>query len=124
MAKILIADDEPHILLGVEYLLQQKGHEVQKASDGSEVRVHLQSFLPDLVILDVMMPPSGIDEGFNLCQWIRENPGTQNTPVIILTVKAQESDRQKAEECGVSSYLTKPIDREALFRAIDSLTQR
>ncbi len=124
MANILIADDEPHILLGVEYLLQQKGHEVHKASDGSEVRVHLQSFLPDLVILDVMMPPSGIDEGFNLCQWIRENPGTQNIPVIILTVKAQESDRQKADECGVNAYLTKPIDREALFRAIDSLTQR
>lgn len=121
MAKILIADDEPHILLGLEYLLQQKGHELRTASDGSEVRIQLPSFKPDLVILDVMMPPTGVDEGFRACRWIKQNEATRDTPVIILTVKAQESDRQKADESGADAYLTKPIDREALFRTIDNL---
>jgi CheY-like chemotaxis protein len=124
LARILIADDEPHILLGVEYLLQQRGHEVHKASDGTEARMQLQSLHPDLAILDVMMPPSGVDEGLLLCQWIKENESTRNIPVIVLTVKAQESDRQKAQECGVDAYLTKPIDREALFQTIDRLVIR
>ncbi|NCO32361.1 MAG: hypothetical protein AUJ92_15750 [Armatimonadetes bacterium CG2_30_59_28] len=121
MARILIADDEPHILLGLEYLLQQLGHEVMKASDGTEVRVQLPSFNPDLVILDVMMPPSGFDEGFDLCQWIKETETSRHVPVIILTVRAQASDVEKAEESGVDAYMTKPIDRDALYKTIERL---
>jgi len=121
MARILIADDEPHILLGLEYLLQQQGHEVVTASDGAEARSQFTSCNPDLVILDVMMPPSGLDEGFEVCKWIKQSEHSRHVPVIMLTVRGQASDIARAEECGVDAYLTKPIDRELLYRTIERL---
>ncbi len=113
---ILIVDDEPNILVALDFLISQQGYAVEKAMNGQEALQKMANFQPDLVVLDVMMP--GMD-GFEVARQIRENPSHENTRIIFLTAKGSQADRFNGYATGAEIYLTKPFDNEELVRAID-----
>ena len=103
---ILIADDEPNIVLSLEFLLQEAGYEVRVARDGQEALDALAQQLPDLILLDVMMPRVS---GFDVCQRIRENPAWRGVRVVMLSAKGREVEVHKGLALGADSYVTKPF---------------
>ncbi|CAA0080163.1 Response regulator PleD [BD1-7 clade bacterium] len=116
MARILIVDDSPTETFKMEEILTRKGHQIWKASGGEEGVALAKKELPDLVLMDVVMP--GIN-GFQATRQLTKNAETSHIPVIIVTTKDQETDRLWGKRQGASSYLTKPIDEKALVKAID-----
>ena len=112
--KILVIDDEPGVLELVKYNLEEAGFGVDTASDGVEGLKKAQDSLPDLILLDLMLP--GID-GLEICRILRANPKTAGIPIIMLTAKASEMDRVVGLELGADDYVTKPFSpRELLLR--------
>ncbi|MFQ6133096.1 MAG: response regulator transcription factor [Armatimonadota bacterium] len=104
--RILVVDDEKHIVRLVEVNLRRAGYEVDKAYDGKEALEVLANQKPDMIILDVMMPQM---DGFEVLKELRGNPETAEIPVIMLTAKAQDADVFRGWQAGVDSYLTKPF---------------
>jgi DNA-binding response OmpR family regulator len=113
--KILLVDDEPDILFTVKKRLQVNGFEVETAQNGVIALEKVNTFSPDAVILDVMMPEIN---GYQVCRTLRENPETESLPVIMLTAKAQESDKFWGEEVGATYYVTKPFDDKELVATV------
>jgi DNA-binding response OmpR family regulator len=107
MAKvILVVDDEPNILLSLEYLMEQAGYEVRSARDGESALAEIERAPPDLVLLDVMMPKR---DGYEVCQMIRARPEWRDIMVIMLTAKGREIEREKGISLGADDYVTKPF---------------
>lgn len=115
---VLIVDDEPMARMLLRLMLVRAGYEVQEAADGYEALAKLQEQTPALIILDVMMP--GID-GFKVCQTIRQQPETINTPVIMLSAKSDINSVNKGLVSGATKYLTKPVSPESLTRHVKEL---
>lgn len=115
MAKILIAEDSPTTLAWMKQSLAPLGHTLLSATDGEEAVLLLKNDLPDLVILDVLMPKIN---GFEICRSIRADPKTKNTPVIIVTALTRESDRFWGQKQGADEYLAKPITAQQLQETI------
>ena len=119
--KILIADDEPNIVVSLEYLLQREGYEVHIARDGQEALEAIERELPDLVLLDVMMP---IKSGFEVCAMVRGNPAVAHTPILMLSAKGRDTDLAKGMALGADGYMTKPFaTRELVARVAEMLAQ-
>jgi CheY-like chemotaxis protein len=118
-AKILVADNDPSFLYAFEYIFGED-YEVFKAQDGLSARAMVEQELFDLVMLDVMMPPSGFDEGFHVCEYLKQNPKTKDIPVIIVTNRS-EQDRARAMEAGAEAYFTKPFNQTELRQIIEKL---
>jgi len=116
--RILIADDEPHILRALGFVLEREGYALQYAVDGEEALVMARQERPDLVILDVMMPRL---DGFKACRALRREPGLASTQVIFLTAKGQESDHQQALAAGADRYLTKPFSPSEVVDVVRQL---
>ena len=116
--KVLIADDEPNIVTSLEYLMQKKGFEVKIASNGDEALALVESFLPDVVLLDVMMPRKS---GYEVCQQIRERPDWQHIKVVMLSAKGREAEVNKGLSLGADSYVTKPFSNQELIAKIEGL---
>ncbi|MBK7410657.1 MAG: response regulator [Saprospirales bacterium] len=114
-AKILLVDDEPNILVPIEFLMQQQGFEVRKAFSGQEALDILPGYKPDVVVLDVMMP--GMD-GFEVAKRIRKLPGLRHTRILFLTAKGAEEDRMKGYSTGGEVYMTKPFDNDELIQIV------
>ncbi len=114
--KVLLVDDEPNILRALEFLVKQEGYDVVKATNGEQALGLVQSFRPDIVVLDVMMP--GLD-GYEVASRIRANSAFQNLSIIFLTAKGTQQDRFKGYESGGEVYMTKPFDNTALINAIN-----
>ena len=108
-AKILVVDDEPNIVVALEYLLHREGYEVHKAYNGQEALDTLQSLVPDVVVLDVMMP--GID-GFEVARRIRQIPALELTKIIFLTAKGTQRDKESGYASGAEYYMIKPFENE------------
>ena len=118
--KVLLVDDEPSILLALEFLMLQEGHVVLKANNGQEALSVLESEKPNLVILDVMMP--GLD-GFEVAQRIRKNPNLDKTQIIFLTARGTQEDRFKGYDSGGEVYLTKPFDNKELVDLVNEVLE-
>jgi DNA-binding response OmpR family regulator len=103
---ILIADDEPNIVLSLEFLLQEAGYHTEVARDGQEALDALSRHVPDLILLDVMMPRVS---GFDVCQRIRENPAWRSIRVVMLSAKGREVEVHKGMALGADAYVTKPF---------------
>jgi len=108
---VLVADDEPSIVMSLEFLLKKAGYRVTVARTGGEVLRVMEADLPDLVLLDAMMPER---DGYDVCQTIRANPSWQKLPVIMLTAKSREVERQKGMALGATDYVTKPFSTRDL----------
>ena len=116
--KLLIVDDEPNIVLSLEFLMRQAGFSVRTANDGQAALDALADECPDLVLLDVMMPHKN---GFEVCQAIRQHPDWQHAKVILLTAKGREIDRQKGLAMGADDYITKPFATREVVDKVKAL---
>jgi DNA-binding response OmpR family regulator len=116
---VLVVDDEPNIVLALQFLMKKAGYNVRVARDGEEALAEIQKSRPDLVLLDVMMPKR---DGFNVCETIRANPIWQGTRVLMLTAKGRDIEREKGLALGADGYITKPFStREVLERVSEIL---
>src|ERR1700712_1802979 len=119
--KILIADDEPDILEIIQFNLQTEGYEVVTAKNGDEAFEKAKKILPDLVILDIMMPGKN---GIEVCNLLRMIPSFKETLIVFLTALSDESTEIKGLETGADDYLTKPISPKVLVSKINALFRR
>ncbi len=117
-AKVLIADDEPHIRRIIQFLLENEGFAVQMAEDGVQAVEIIRDWHPDLVLLDVMMPHM---DGFAVLEHIRDNYETTNIPVIMLTAKGEVSDKVRGLRKGANDYMIKPFDQDELLLRVGNL---
>jgi DNA-binding response OmpR family regulator len=117
-AKILIVDDEPNILLSLEYLMKREGYEVFLARDGQEALDVMRRERPRLVLLDVMMPKKS---GFEVCQELRADDALRDTLVLMLTAKGRETDVAKGLGVGANAYVTKPFSTRELVDKVGGL---
>lgn len=113
---ILIVDDEPNILLSLQFLMKKAGYDVRTAKDGEQALAEIASAKPNLVLLDVMMPKL---DGFTVCQRIRANPDWQDVRVIMLTARGRDIEREKGLAIGADDYITKPFSTKD---AVDRVT--
>lgn len=116
--KILIADDEPNIVISLEFLMQQSGYEVATARDGEDTMQKIASFQPDLVLLDIMLPKLN---GFEVCQRIRENGEWSRIKIIMLSAKGREIEVSKGIALGADAYVTKPFSTKDLIAQVQRL---
>lgn len=118
MNKILIVDDEPNILMSLEFLMRKEGYEVYVARDGAEALDIIDKELPEIVILDIMMP--NVD-GYEVCQEIKHSPDKKHIQVIFLSAKSKKEDIEKGLEMGANLYLTKPFSTRNLVKEVKKL---
>jgi len=118
--KILIADDEPNILISLEYLMQREGFAVSLARDGKEALDAILCDPPDLVLLDVMMPRK---TGLEVCQEVRADPRLKGVRILMLTAKGRETDVAKGLALGANAYVTKPFSTKDLVARVRALLQ-
>lgn len=116
--RILIVDDEPNIVISLEYLMKKEGYEVVVATDGEAALKQALEFRPDLVLLDVMMPKKS---GFEVCQALRAEPALAAVKIIMLTAKGRETEVTKGLALGADTYVTKPFSTKDLVVRIKSL---
>jgi len=116
--KILIADDEPNIVISLEYLMKRQGYEVSVARDGQEALDMVAHHPPDLILLDVMMPRKS---GFEVCQALRAQPQWANLRILMLTAKGRDTDIAKGMALGANAYMTKPFSTRELVDKVQEL---
>ena len=119
--KILIVDDEKTIAETIRYNLERAGFRTLTAHDGQRALELAQRELPDLITLDVMLPEH---DGFEVCRLLRQDPRTKRIPVILLTVKNEESDKIVGLELGADDYMTKPFSQKELVARVKALLRR
>lgn len=112
---ILVADDEPSIVLSLQVLLQKAGYEVRVARNGEEAMAAVDAAVPDLILLDAMMPKR---DGFDVCQTLRGNPSCRDLPIIMLTARSRDVERQKGMALGATDYVTKPFSTRDLVSTV------
>ena len=115
-ARILVVDDEPNIVLSLEFLLGQEGYEVAVARNGDEALARADELGPDLVLLDVMLPSM---DGFEVCRRLRSRDPAPK--VILLTARGRSADRLRGLDLGADLYLTKPFSTRQLMAEIRHL---
>jgi DNA-binding response OmpR family regulator len=118
--RVLLVDDEPHILTALEFLVETAGYQVRKAAEGEEALRLAADFLPDIIVLDVMMP--GMD-GFELARHIRQMPELEDARIVFLTAKGTVQDRAQGYSSGGEVYLTKPFDNDQLLTIINEVLE-
>ena len=116
--KILIVDDEPNIVLSLEFLMEQSGYTVAVARDGEEALAQMASFRPDLVLLDIMLPKMN---GYEVCQKIRATPDWAGVRVLMLSAKGRELEVSKGLALGADGYVTKPFSTRDLMDQVRRL---
>lgn len=115
---ILIVDDEPNIVISLEFLLQREGYAVAVAKDGDEALQKFCEVRPDLVLLDVMLP---IKNGFAVCQEMRAHPELSGVKIVMLTAKGRDTEMQKGMALGADAYMTKPFATRDLVAKLREL---
>ena len=116
--KVLIADDEPNIVTSLEYLMTRSGYEVQVARNGEEALALVETFMPDLVLLDVMMPRRS---GYEVCQKLRESAQWRHIKIVMLSAKGREAEVSKGLSLGADGYVTKPFSNRELIAKVGEL---
>jgi DNA-binding response OmpR family regulator len=119
--KLLIADDEPNILLSLEYLLRREGYQVSIARDGQEALDAVNRDCPELLLLDVMMPRKN---GFEVCQALRADERFASLKILMLTAKGRDTDVAKGLALGADAYMTKPFSTKELVDKVRELLGR
>jgi twitching motility two-component system response regulator PilH len=118
MARILIVDDSPSQLMGIRRIVEKLGHEALTAEDGAAGVEAAKRELPDLILMDVVMPNLN---GFQATRSITREPTTKHIPVILVTTKDQETDKVWGLRQGAKAYVTKPIKEEELVETLKGL---
>jgi DNA-binding response OmpR family regulator len=116
--RILIVDDEPNIVISLEFLMMREGHEVHVARDGESGLAAAKSQRPDLVVLDVMMPKL---DGFAVLEAIRADASLAQTRVLMLSAKGREAEQRKGIDLGADAYMSKPFSTRDLVEKVKAL---
>ena len=119
--KVLIADDEPNILISLEFLMKREGYRVSVARDGQQALDAIRRDPPHLVLLDVMMPGRS---GFDVCQAVRADESLASVKILMLTAKGRDTDVAKAAALGADAYMTKPFSTRELAARVRELLGR
>lgn len=115
---VLIADDEPNIVISLEFLMKREGHAVSVARDGPAALAAIRAQRPDLVLLDVMMP--GLS-GFEVCQAVRADEALAGVKILMLSAKGRDTDIAKGSALGADAYMTKPFSTKELADKVREL---
>ncbi|HET9976546.1 MAG TPA: response regulator [Burkholderiaceae bacterium] len=115
---VLIADDEPNIVISLEFLMQREGHRVSIARDGDAALALIRAERPDLVLLDVMMPGK---TGFEVCQAVRADESLAGVKILMLSAKGRDNDLAKGQALGADAYMTKPFSTRELAERVRAL---
>jgi two-component system, OmpR family, alkaline phosphatase synthesis response regulator PhoP len=118
--RVLIIEDEPHIVLSLEYLLERDGYETATAADGERGLAMVRELRPDVVLLDLMLPRLN---GYQVCQAIKSDPELAPIPVIILSAKGQEVEVLKGRSLGAAQYITKPFANAEILEAVRAVLE-
>jgi DNA-binding response OmpR family regulator len=118
-SKVLIADDEPNIVTSLEFLMRRQGYETRVAQDGDEALAEVESFGPDLVLLDVMLPRR---DGFEVCQKLRA-AGWDQLKIVMLTARGRDVEIEKGLAVGADAYVTKPFSTGELVARVAALLE-
>ena len=121
MKHILIIDDEQDMLDLLRPRLEAAGYEVSTAPDGQSGLDKAREEKPDLILLDVMMPKI---DGYQVCRFLKFDEDYKHIPIILLTARGQEQDRETGKKVGADGYLTKPFEKEELLNTIDRLLKK
>lgn len=116
--KILIVDDDPYILMSLEFLMKKNGYDVMIARNGTEALDLLNKQVPALVLLDIMMPDV---DGYEICRRIKKTEKLKSVKVVFMSAKTKEADIQKGYDLGASLYITKPFSTRELVKQIHEL---
>jgi len=117
--RVMLIEDEPNIIEAISFILSREGLSVETHSDGTTANDKLRASTPDLLILDVMLPGKS---GYDILRELREEAGTAELPVLMLTARGQTRDREIALEAGVSRFMTKPFSNADMLAAVRDLT--
>jgi DNA-binding response OmpR family regulator len=115
---VLVVDDEPNIVVSLEFLMKQAGYDVRVARDGDAAMRAIEHRKPRLVLLDVMMPKRN---GYDVCQSIRANPDWDDVRIIMLTAKGRDVEIEKGLALGADDYITKPFSTREVVARVRSL---
>jgi DNA-binding response OmpR family regulator len=118
MPHVLVVDDEPNILLSLEFLMQQAGFSVATAADAGQALEQINRQCPDLLLLDISLPGMS---GFDLLERLRADDATQALPVIMLTAHGREVEKEKGMALGANDYVTKPFSTRELVNRVQAL---
>lgn len=118
---VLVAEDEPNIILSLQFILKKAGLDIRVAEDGEQAILALEQDIPDAVLLDIMLPKR---DGFSVCEMIKNNPKWSKVKVIMLTAKCRDEDKKRAMALGADDYITKPFStRELVDRVLVLIRQ-
>lgn len=120
-ARILIVDDEPNILLSLQFLMKKAGYDVRTATNGEQALAEIVREPPDVVLLDVMMPKL---DGFSVCQRVKTTPEWRDVRVIMLTARGRDVEREKGRTMGADDYITKPFSTQDAIDRVAAVLAR
>ncbi|KJS33643.1 MAG: chemotaxis protein CheY [Desulfatitalea sp. BRH_c12] len=118
--KILIVEDSPTSMLQITTILQKRGYDLMYAVDGEEALQKAVAYVPNLIVLDVILPKKN---GFQVCRQLKNTPGMQGIKILMLTSKTQQSDRFWGLKQGADDYMTKPFEANDLLKKVNELLQ-
>ncbi len=116
--KILVVDDDPYILMSLEFLMKKNGFEVMVARNGTEALDIVEKQVPDIVLLDIMMPDV---DGYAICKHIKSSKKLKEAKVVFMSAKSKETDIRKGYDLGASLYVTKPFSTRQLLKQVQEL---
>ncbi|HEY4712553.1 MAG TPA: response regulator [Dehalococcoidia bacterium] len=116
--KILVVDDEPHVIRTLTFVLRKEGYEVSSAGDGEEAMAKVRESKPNLMFLDVMMPKKN---GYEVCQELKNNSSLSDIYVVMISAKGQEADKEKALSLGADEFITKPFSPMGVIERVKEL---
>ena len=121
MARILVVEDSPTVVSSVEWMLRRNGHEVYIARDGLTALASVRALVPEIVLLDILLPHTN---GYEVCALVRKNPAYKSTRVVMMTCLKDEANVKRAYEVGADGYITKPFQETDLLDTVNKhLTQ-
>jgi len=118
MHRILIVDDEPNIVFALELLMKREGYEVRSVGDGQKAFDAVREFMPNLIILDIMMPKM---DGYEVCQRIRADASLKDVLIVMLTARGREVEKEKGLALGADYYVTKPFSTRELMMKVKEI---
>lgn len=120
LAKVLIVDDDPNILMSLEFLMRKSGYSVFIARNGTEALELLSSNTPDIALLDIMMPDV---DGYEICKHVKETEELKKCKIVFISAKTKESDIQKGYDTGADLYITKPFSTKFVVSKVKELLE-
>lgn len=118
--KILVVDDDPYILMSLEFLMKKNNYQVMIARNGTEAMDSIMALKPDLILLDIMMPDV---DGYSICKYVKSKKELKDIHIVFVSAKTKEADLEKGYQLGASLYITKPFSTRDLMKKVNELLQ-